>query len=210
MTKLVTIIVARKPLDGGVVDNVQKWGCGAINIEGTRIGTGVDRSSGGLGSAKTTFLQPALEKRYERPVGGRWPANLILSHLPGCRFEGTKKVKPMGGSGRAGAGGHGFQDQYVGGEKQRDGFTGGFVDDDGLEEIDSWQCVEGCPADDLGNQSGNVTYGNKDGGYTYPGTQYEVRGFVRKCTPQAPSNYGDQGTASKFFLQIQGDGDDET
>lgn len=32
------IIVARKPLDGTVADNVERWGTGALNINGCRIG----------------------------------------------------------------------------------------------------------------------------------------------------------------------------
>jgi DNA modification methylase len=31
------IVLARKPLDGTVAQNVQKWGCGGLNINGTRI-----------------------------------------------------------------------------------------------------------------------------------------------------------------------------
>jgi hypothetical protein len=42
------IVVARKPLEGTVAENVSKYGCGAINVDGCRIGP------------------------------GRWPANLIL------------------------------------------------------------------------------------------------------------------------------------
>lgn len=44
------IVVARKPLQGTVADNVQAWGVGALNIDGCRVG-GDD---------------------------GRWPANIIL------------------------------------------------------------------------------------------------------------------------------------
>lgn len=137
MSKLVTITVSRKPLsESSVADNVQKWGCGAINIEDTRIVT------------------QAVLGDDEQPAG-RWPSNLVLSHQPNCTHLGTKRVKPLGGSGRAGAGGHGFQGQYVGGEKKRDGFAGGFVAADGLEEIDNWECVAGCAADDLSRQEGD-------------------------------------------------------
>jgi len=63
------IHVLRKPKsEGSVAQNVLKHGTGALNIDASRIGTG------------------------ERPVGGRWPANLILQHLDGCRCEGVKKV----------------------------------------------------------------------------------------------------------------------
>jgi hypothetical protein len=51
----------------------------------------------------------------------------------------------------------------------------------------------------LDEQSGKVSYGNKSGGYSYTGASYEVEGFVKNCKPQAPSNYGDSGGASRFF-----------
>ena len=31
------IILARKPLDGTVAANVQKWGTGAVNVDGCRV-----------------------------------------------------------------------------------------------------------------------------------------------------------------------------
>jgi DNA modification methylase len=48
-------------------------------------------------------------------------------------------------------------------------------------------------------KSGTVSYGNKAGGYSYAGSEYEVDGFVKSCKPQAPSNYGDSGGASRFY-----------
>ena len=48
-------------------------------------------------------------------------------------------------------------------------------------------------------QSGAVSYGSKAGGYTYSESEYEVQGFIKKCKPKSPSNYGDGGGASRFF-----------
>lgn len=52
------ICVARKPLEKGltVAENVLKWGCGAINIDASRIG-------------RVAYIPDAQ---------GRWPANIIL------------------------------------------------------------------------------------------------------------------------------------
>ena len=52
------IVVARKPLEGTVAANVLTWGTGALNIDGTRVGTGT-------GEERTVVDQ------------GRWPANFI-------------------------------------------------------------------------------------------------------------------------------------
>jgi len=35
--------------------------------------------------------------------------------------------------------------------------------------------------------------------YVYPDKEYEVRGFLPNCKPQAPSNYNDDGGFSRFF-----------
>ena len=75
------IIVARKPLEGTVAANVQKWGTGAVNVDGCRVGTESleyrttsyrDASSGefsGQGQANHTT--------GSKSVQGRFPANLI-------------------------------------------------------------------------------------------------------------------------------------
>jgi site-specific DNA-methyltransferase (adenine-specific) len=38
--------------------------------------------------------------------------------------------------------------------------------------------------------------------YVYSGKEYEVDGFVKKCKPQAPSNYNDEGSPAKYFKSI--------
>lgn len=71
------IIVARKPVEGTVADNVLKWGTGAMNIDGCRVGTGEDKIDGGC--VGTTALHGGGIKTRV-PVDfttGRWPANVI-------------------------------------------------------------------------------------------------------------------------------------
>lgn len=73
------IIVARKPIEKSVAENVLKYGCGAINIDECRVGN------------ETRFNQPAVAKKgtfncsfdnnYEGQfVNGRFPANVILTY----------------------------------------------------------------------------------------------------------------------------------
>jgi len=82
------IIVARKPLDGTVAENVQKWGTGAMNIDGSRIAT--DPSIDDM--LREVERKPRKSQTWEQgsgfknetnsrtgvPEKGRWPANLIL------------------------------------------------------------------------------------------------------------------------------------
>tara|TARA_B100000282_G_C31459584_1_gene366218 strand:- start:27 stop:350 length:324 start_codon:yes stop_codon:yes gene_type:complete len=76
------ITILRKPLDGSVADNTLKHGCGAINIDDTRVGDIVqDTSKNGRSpnSHKATVFQSGLKESFEGQITvGRWPANFIL------------------------------------------------------------------------------------------------------------------------------------
>jgi site-specific DNA-methyltransferase (adenine-specific) len=66
-----TIIMARKPLDGTVVNNVQKHGCGAINIEGCRVETENNNVR-----PQVNKFNNAVDGSQIQPIG-RFPANVI-------------------------------------------------------------------------------------------------------------------------------------
>lgn len=79
------ILVCRKPLEGTVAENVQRYGTGALNIDGCRVET-VDNLNGGAYAKEGTARHDGAENwRYKRDGGagayeqpaGRWPANLI-------------------------------------------------------------------------------------------------------------------------------------
>lgn len=97
------ITILRKPLEGSVADNVLKHGCGALNIDATRISTS-DNLNGGAYAENPTErggqdMWTSTRKGdsncfrrggagdYEQPTG-RWPANFILTHLEGCTSHG--------------------------------------------------------------------------------------------------------------------------
>jgi hypothetical protein len=158
------IHVLRKPLsEGTVASNVLKHGCGGVNIDGSRVHSGP--SSGGSISGATALGQASgwnahanHTTQIDRSMSaGRWPANLILQHLDGCKCEGTRQVKPSNGSGKAGAGSSGFQSAYVGGDSKAVGFTGGSVAGDGKETVADWICAPGCSVDALDEQSGSCS-----------------------------------------------------
>ena len=81
------IIVARKPLDGTVAENVLRHGTGALNIDGCRVGTEDNLGGGAYAKNPTPRDQmwgddPGNSWRrggageHQQP-SGRWPANLI-------------------------------------------------------------------------------------------------------------------------------------
>ena len=77
------IIILRKSLEGSVVDNVLKHGCGAINIDESRIGDLVQDTSKNARSSerhKSTVYKSGLKEEFEGKITtGRWPANFILT-----------------------------------------------------------------------------------------------------------------------------------
>jgi len=77
------IIVARKPLVGTVAANVEKFGTGAINVNGCRVGDTVETwpASRSFRSGISSGYTEGIEKGATQATGaappGRWPANLI-------------------------------------------------------------------------------------------------------------------------------------
>jgi site-specific DNA-methyltransferase (adenine-specific) len=86
VTGIFHIVVARKPIEGTIVENCLQWGCGALNIDGCRI-EHVTIAGGNL--ALNPHLRTHInggniivhedDRRVVIPhVVGRWPANLVL------------------------------------------------------------------------------------------------------------------------------------
>jgi len=77
------VLMARKPLDGTVAANFERYGVGGLNIDGCRVGTTVETwpSSRSFASGISSGYTSGKEKGPTQPTGnapqGRWPANLI-------------------------------------------------------------------------------------------------------------------------------------
>ena len=203
------IHVLRKPCaEGTVAANVLRWGTGAVNVDASRVAhdAGVDmdavqrqQATGGNSSVKGAFGAEALvgkEIAMYKP-GGRWPANLILQHLDGCRCEGTKGVKPPTDREGPGPGHLGSRPCMSEGWPRGAGFAGGSVKADGTETVAAWACAEGCPVAALDEQSGvsksKEIFGR---GSNRASEGWGMGGGVQVRGP------GDAGGASRFFKQI--------
>ena len=85
------ITLLRKPLEGSVAENTLKHGCGAINIDDTRIGSIIQDTSKNARSSdrhKSTIYKSGLKEEFEGVITtGRWPANFI--------FVGDDSVKEL-------------------------------------------------------------------------------------------------------------------
>lgn len=204
--------LVRKPFKGTIAENVLEWGTGGMNIEACRIGVEARKYKGSgkspqklnnHGSGDTGVgLLDGRGSELIFSVSGRYPAHLILSHHPDCIQKGKRKVKPGNGSGRAGKGAQVFRDVYVGGEKKGEGFTGGFVEEDGKETVLDWECHAQCPVNLLGRQSGQTQVSKSKRFHERTNKNQSV--FIDGWRNQENS-YGDSGTAARYFLQLQAD-----
>ena len=72
------IVLARKPFAGTVANNVLQHGTGALNIEGSRVGSEGGCAGAGAGAGARVFGD-GLNGSFAPPVDGlgRWPANVI-------------------------------------------------------------------------------------------------------------------------------------
>ena len=200
-----TIHVLRKPCsEGTVAANVLKFGTGALNIDGCRVGAGSDvpavhatrRSDypqsyvgNGAGWGRTRGGYAGDEVHWE-PKGGRWPANLVLQHLPTCEQTGTREeagytvnrftdgAKPFGGGA-----GHPYESEQV-----------------PPSTVPVWACAEGCPVAALDAQSGvnKSTVTRSGGGNVGSGKVSE------KSWSNNDPGFGDTGGASRYFKQVGG------
>lgn len=146
------IIVARKPCEGGIIDNVLKYGVGGLNIDECRVSISqedIDTINAKSSKSPTSNYNQNVAKKYGDYAlniatlaneQGRYPANLILSYD----------------------------------ENDFDEVCGGFPN------------------------SGN---GNNTCIYNYTGREYNNKetSMFNGDKPSAPSNYNDNGSASRYF-----------
>ena len=131
----------------------------------------------------------------ERPSEnlGRWPANLILEH-PGCQKSGSRPAKGY------------VINRWDDGAKPFGGGAGHpYSSEPQSEEVEVWDCIEGCPVAALDEQSGFQKSGTaiqRHGGGQKIGGQGIYggsRGLVRQ-----DAGFEDSGGASRFFKQVGG------
>ena len=88
------IVMARKPLEGSNIDNVLKYGTGAINIDGCRVGD-EERTHKGMSSLGVMHDDDWKPKDIEVTSQGRYPANVMHDGSDVVRdiFPNTKSGK---------------------------------------------------------------------------------------------------------------------
>lgn len=200
--------------EGNVASSVVTRATGAIAINASRIVPSHGEPDSGAMFYKNRGL-PMPENRTNYfggedrvatsvPIdGGRWPANLVLEHLPGCQQVGV--------GGLTGSGGRKAEDK---GSERHDGREayrlrpGVQVAPRGREGecLASWECVVGCPVMALDESSGVLQHrGNKNPAFS----DGVGSGHTVSLGPPVPSAHHARpelhvdGGASRFFKQVQ-------
>jgi hypothetical protein len=196
------ILMFRKPIIGTVAANVLAHGTGALNIDACRIaleaGINMDarQRTNNISAPGGTYVgstvRVAADIAMYKP-GGRWPANLVLSHSAGCRLVGTRRVRGSNGI-------RGASTSIYGGGKGLTAYTGedvGYADADGTELVEHWECDESCPVAQLDRQSGATT--STGGKNTFGGRNVYGGGWHDEAHTANAGGLGGTGGASRFF-----------
>jgi len=182
------ICLARKPLEEKTVaENVLKYGTGGINIDESRVEyqgkedfeNTLKSNTGNIAGGTFKCSSKSMAKEEVITQLGRFPANLIHDNS-----EEVRECFPETKSGKMGK-------QH---KRHTDGSPNGIY---GKFDINH---ELGETYGDSGNASRFFKSIKKP--YVYSGKEYEVDGFVKKCKPQAPSNYNDEGSPAKYFKSI--------
>jgi DNA methylase len=206
-------ILVRKPLaEATVAANVLKHGTGALNIDATRIQGEVPNTSGQgfktgkyggqIGRGEATLTGEPWSNR-----AGRWPANLAFTHDPRCQQVGTRQV-PTGTAGPQSSG-IGSANTYSPSATNMTGIgeAQSYGDEQGMETVSAWSCVEGCPVKLLDEQAGIRTSGSApEGLHRHAMVQGVYGGGKGLWDSDGPpgQTYGDTGSVSRFFATFNG------
>lgn len=198
------ILIARKPLEGTITENVLKWGTGAMNIEACRVGTDSITSHGGRtnqlpGDARTgrqagmfSARSPALEPSIHT---GRWPPDVVLTHSLSCVPTGTKIVRNQGGNLTGDEPSSLDRSDLFNGFGARGEWTR-YGGENGREVVENWACAPDCPVGILDRQSG---VSRQTARILHDRTEPRGEGDFGFRGGNRAIPYEDQGGASRFF-----------
>ena len=199
---MIIVHIARKPIDGSVAANVLKHGVGAIGIDACRVAT-VEAISGRVRTHSDGWGMGDGIDDYEQHPNGRWPANVILAHRPGCQPKGTQQFKHRGGAPLP----EPKQNSTPTFTSRAYTSTSLHFDAEGMETVEVWDCVEDCPVRALNLQSG-VTKGavrqpTGKAVYSTEGTAMTWNQNAVKDT--TVRGFADEGGVSRYFKTIRED-----
>jgi hypothetical protein len=187
------IIVFQKPYEGKPVDSITRTGAGAINIESGRISV-TEQDTKNVNRKINRNKRKSNDgwglNDHEAQVvdvinsSGRWPSNFALVHNFDCERIGIKKGK-----------GYALNRHTDGanpwGNARGKAFESAQID----EEIEIWNCSDGCPIKTFNEENGVLTSG-ANAIRTKPSDDYH--GNMGQAG-DVQISYGDSGGAARFF-----------
>ena len=179
------IVMARKPIEGTVANNVLEWGVGGINIDGCRVGTD-DKLARPINEANNNvYGNYASFGNNVEPTEGRFPANIIFECTCEKVIEGDKgEIKYSSGS----RDNVNLTHEWGYNDIQRTNYT-----DTGNIHTDP-----NCPCYILDEQSGNKK-STKRGAHNNKKTEHTNTYTPSNALYSDDNTYGDEGGASRFF-----------
>lgn len=169
------ILCAQKPYDGKPLSDILSNGAGALNIDAARIGSEDTRGIGG----KTAFGVMNDDNWEAKPVvggsiKGRWPSNVVMSHLPECKKVGERvEYYPI--------------NRFIDGAKPF-GDGAGHLYETVMEGavIDIYNCAPGCPVLQVNDQSRAWNYKDMSQVFytTPPVDMMDAVKYVPKVAPE--------------------------
>lgn len=193
------IYLCRKPLsEPSIAANVLRWGCGALNIAASRVGTTESdaRAMERCNSPKSGRFIPQTEganilrKYTSSPLDttvGRWPPNLLLTHSPACQRRSWGQGSLLDGE-TVTPNGHDRMRLQNSAAKRQFRYT-----DDG----DEWECDPSCCVAELARQSGMSKSTDRQ-----RNNQAGKQGYHGNPNDFQTGGYEDEGSAARFFPQF--------
>jgi len=149
-------ILCRKPLEGTVAANIVKWGVGALNVDGCRIGQPVDSRR-----SQNSYCHASGEKTgiVTGSVAGRFPSHLCLSPDAAAMLDEQSGERPSGGGSTGG-----WQKKYVGGGGTARVVTSQKSDSGGASRF--FYVAKASRADREEGLEGAIPYGYRENGFS--------------------------------------------
>lgn len=194
-------VLARKPIEGTVAQNVMKYGTGGLNIGGSRISAADQKDLDAVARRMTGDKELGWfthsKESVRNSAQGRWPANVILSHSPLCKYKGKKEVVP--GNGGVTNSRTKNESMFDFGSQPKSARP--WVNENGKETVDDYECDESCPVKKLDEQTKNTRAGKPSG----TGQIGDAKGIAQSVfgnDGRTTARYDDTGAASRFFKVI--------
>jgi hypothetical protein len=147
------IIIFQKPYsDEGALQSIAQTGAGTLNIDAARLAThGVihDAPRGGLLSNRPDANPGSVRRENEL---GRWPANFVLVHHPGCQRLGSIVRRKVGGDVTGDVVGTPKTNKVFGEYKEARHWIA-YGNEDGTETVEYWECHDDCQVQHFGGDS---------------------------------------------------------